>query len=297
MALELNLEPIQAPSEIRFNYEELKNQLASMAAEYKGLVFTESQLPEAKKDRASLNKMKKALNDARIQTQREYMAPFDEFKTKIDDLIKLVDEPVKEIDTQIKAFEEAAKEEKKEEIRKLFAETGFQAFVTLEMIWNEKWMNKSYSLKQISEEMTLLLNKIGTEVYTIHSLEAFSFEAMEVYKETLDLNKAIAEGKRLADIQRRKEEEAKRKEEAEKLRAEEEAERARAQAVAAEVPEETEPEPCTPIQPEPEPEHWQEKTVTFRITARYEQKDFLNDFFRKLGTEGISYEILGSEER
>ena len=43
MALELNLEPIQAPSEIKFNYEELKNQLTSMAAEYKGLVFTESQ--------------------------------------------------------------------------------------------------------------------------------------------------------------------------------------------------------------------------------------------------------------
>jgi septum formation inhibitor MinC len=291
MALELNLEPIQAPSEIRFNYEELKNQLASMAAEYKGLVFTESQLPEAKKDRASLNKMKKALNDARIQTQREYMAPFDEFKVKIDDLIKLVDEPVKEIDTQIKAFEEAAKEEKKEEIRKLFTEAGFQGFVTLEMVWNEKWMNKSYSLKQISDEMTQLINKIGTEVYTIHSLEAFSFEAMEVYKETLDLNRAIAEGQRLADIQKRKEEEAARR--AEEARAKEEAEKAKAQATAEKAPEETEPEPCTPIQPE----HWQEKTVTFRITARYEQKEILNELFRKLNAEGIKCEVMGSEER
>jgi septum formation inhibitor MinC len=291
MALELNLEPIQAPSEIRFNYEELKNQLASMAAEYKGLVFTESQLPEAKKDRASLNKMKKALNDARIQTQREYMEPFDEFKTKIDDLIKLVDEPVKEIDVQIKAFEEAAKEEKKEEIRKLFTEADFQNFVTLEMVWNEKWMNKSYSLKQISDEMTQLIHKIGTEVYTIHSLEAFSFEAMEVYKETLDLNRAIAEGQRLADIQKRKEEEAARR--AEEARAKEEAEKAKAQATAEKATEETEPEPCTPIQPE----HWQEKTVTFRITARYEQKEILNELFRKLNAEGIKYEVMGSEER
>jgi septum formation inhibitor MinC len=293
MALELNLEPIQAPSEIKFNYEELKTQLENMTAEYRGLVFTESQLPEAKKDRAALNRMKKALNDARIQTQREYMAPFDEFKGRIDDLIRLVDEPVKEIDAQIKGFEEAAKEEKKEEIRKLFTETGFQGFVTLEMIWNEKWLNKSYSLKQISEEMTQLVNKIGTEVYTIHSLEAFSFEAMEVYKETLDLSRAIAEGQRLADIQKRKEEEAERR--AEEARAKEEAERARreeAQA-AAEAPEETESEPRTPIQPD----HWQEKSVTIRITARYEQKDFLNDFFRKLGAEGIRYEILGSEER
>lgn len=291
MALELNLEPIQAPSEIRFNYEELKNQLASMAAEYKGLVFTENQLPEAKKDRAALNRMKKALNDARIQTQREYMAPFDEFKGRIDDLIKLVDEPVREIDAQIKEFEEATKEEKKEEIRKLFTETGFQNFVSLEMIWNEKWLNKSYSLKQIGDEMAQLVNKIGTDVHTIHSLEAFSFEAMEVYKETLDLSRAITEGQRLTDIQKRKEEEAARR--AEEARSKEEAEKARAQAVAAEASEETEPEPCTPIQPK----HWQEKTVTFRITARYEQKEFLNELFRKLNAEGIKYEVMGSEER
>jgi septal ring factor EnvC (AmiA/AmiB activator) len=181
--------------------------------------------------------------------------------------------------------------EKKEEIRKLVAETEFQAFVTLEMVWNEKWMNKSYSLKQISDEMTQLINKIGTEVYTIHSLEAFSFEAMEVYKETLDLNRAIAEGQRLADIQKRKEEEAARR--AEEARAKEEAEKAKAQATAEKAPEETELEPCTPIQPE----HWQEKTVTFRITARYEQKEILNELFRKLNAEGIKYEVIGREER
>lgn len=291
MALELNLKPIQAPSEIKFNYEELKNQLASMTAEYKGLVFTESQLPEAKKDRAALNRMKKELNEARIQTQREYMAPFDEFKGRIDDLIRLVDEPVKEIDAQIKGFEEAAKEEKKEEIRKLFMETGFQNFVTPEMIWNEKWLNKSYSLKQIGEELAQWLNKIRTEVYTIHSLGAFSFEAMEVYKETLDLNRAIAEGQRLADIQKRKEEEAARR--AEEARTKEEAERARVQEVDAEATEQAEPSPRTPIHPD----HWQEKSVTIRITARYEQKEFLNDIFRKLGAEGVRYEILESEER
>lgn len=291
MALELNLEPIQAPSEIKFNYEELKNQLANMTAEYKGLVFTESQLPEAKKDRAALNRMKKALNEARIQTQREYMAPFDEFKGRIDDLIRLVDEPVKEIDAQIKGFEEAAKEEKKEEIRKLFMETGFQNFVTPEMIWNEKWLNKNYSLRQIGEELTQWLNKIGKEVYTIHSLEAFSFEAMEVYKETLDLNRAIAEGQRLADIQKRKEEEAARR--AEEARAKEEAERARAQEMDAEATEQAEPSPRTPIHPA----HWLEKSVTVRIMARYEQKDFLNGLFRKLGAEGVKYEILESEER
>lgn len=46
---------------------------------------------------------------------------------------------------------------------------------------------------------------IGNDVLTISQLPEFSFEAMEVYKATLDINKAIAEGMRLADIQKRKE--------------------------------------------------------------------------------------------
>ncbi len=283
MALELRMEPLQAPEEIRFNYEELKTRLAGMVAEYKGLVFTEEQLPEAKKDRASLNRMKKALNDARIGTQKEYMVPFDEFKGRIDELIRMVDEPIREIDEQVKAFEEAQKQEKKEEILRLFAEKGFQRFVTPEKIWNEKWLNKSCSMKQIDEEMNALINKIGTEVYTIHQLEAFSFEAMEIYKESLDLNKAIAEGKRLSNIQKRKEEEAKAKQQAETV-----------MEPAAEKAEEAESQT---IESSHEKAHWQEKSVTFRITASYEQKELINALFRELKEAGVRYEILGSEER
>lgn len=290
MALELKMEPLQAPEKIGFNYEELKGRLNSMVADYKGLVFTEEQLPEAKKDRASLNRMKKALNDARIQTQREYMAPFDEFKSRIDSLIKMVDEPIREIDTQVKAFEEVQKQEKKEEILRLFEAKGFRDFVAPEKIWNEKWLNKSFSIKQIDEEMDSLSDKIDTETCTISQLDAFAFEAMEVYKESLDLSRAIAEGKRLSEIQKRKEEEAKKKEESEKLRASEEAERDRTQAETSEAPKEAEPESHTPA-------HWREKLVTFRIAARYEQREKLNDMFRELSRQGIRYEIIGSEER
>ena len=39
---------------------------------------------------------------------------------------------------------------------------------------------------------------------TLAKLPDFAFESIEVYKDTLDINKAIQEGQRLADIQRRK---------------------------------------------------------------------------------------------
>lgn len=62
------------------------------------------------------------------------------------------------------------------------------------------------------------LAQIAADVKTLESLPEFSFEAVEVYKQTLDLNRAIAEGQRLADIQKRKAEA-----EAEKARIQEEA--------------------------------------------------------------------------
>ena len=48
--------------------------------------------------------------------------------------------------------------------------------------------------------------QIGEDVVTIHKLSEFSFEAMEVYKNTLNLTMAIQEGQRLLDIQKRKKE-------------------------------------------------------------------------------------------
>ena len=69
---------------------------------------------------------------------------------------------------------------------------------------------------------------------TISKLPEFKFEAMEVYRKTLDMNQAIQEGQRLADIQKRKLE-AERMEAERKAR---EAEEAAKQQTAAEQKEE-----------------------------------------------------------
>ena len=76
--------------------------------------------------------------------------------------------------------------------------------------------------------------QIGTDVVTISKLPEFKFEAMEVYRKTLDMNQAIQEGQRLADIQKRKLE-AERMEAERKAR---EAEEAAKQQTAAEQKEE-----------------------------------------------------------
>ena len=55
------------PKEILFNYEELKSELAEKLEKYNRMVVTEDGLAAAKKDRAALNKLLKALDDKRIE--------------------------------------------------------------------------------------------------------------------------------------------------------------------------------------------------------------------------------------
>ena len=220
--MELRVEEYQLPEELKFNFEELKTELAEKVKKYELMTYTEEDLKSAKADRANLNKLKKILNDERIRRQKEDMQPFEDFKAKIDEIIRIIDKPVMLIDAQVKNYEEKKKEEKTEKINDLFTSKEFPEWLKISLIFDKSWLNATTSMKQIDDNMTGWKNRIETEQKTIESLPEFAFEAMEIYKTTLDMAKAIAEGQRLADIQRRKKEaEAA----AEKMRAEAEARR------------------------------------------------------------------------
>ncbi|MDY3109289.1 MAG: DUF1351 domain-containing protein [Lachnospiraceae bacterium] len=209
--------------EIQWNNEELKTAIAAKMEDYKGLVFTEETIKEGRKDRADLNKLRTAIDNERKRVKKLCMDPYNKFEQQVKEVLGLIDEPIRLIDAQIKEVDLAKKEEKRVEIQKLFETIGFQSFVTLDMIWDEKWLNVTVSLAKIEEQMKSIMYQIGDAVLTIHKLPEFSFEAMEIYKKTLNLSQAIAEGQRLADIQKRKEEAriAREKAEEERRKAEE----------------------------------------------------------------------------
>ena len=218
--------------EIQWNNEELKTEISEKMQDYKNLVFTEETIKEAKRDRANLNKLKNAFEDERKRIKRQCMAPYERFETQVKELIALIEEPIRLIDAQIKEVEDQKRQEKRKGIEELFGSIGFQNFVTLDMIFDEKWLNASVPMSKIEEQMKSRMFEIGDAVLAIHNLPEFSFEAMEVYKKTLDLTQAIQEGQRLSEIQKKKaayEEEQRRKAEAEKAgKQEEEAEKASA---------------------------------------------------------------------
>lgn len=203
--MELKVEEVQVPEQIKFNFEELRTELITKCQEYEMMVYSDDQIKMAKSDRASLNKLKKALNDERIRREKEYLKPFEEFKAKINEIIAIIDKPVAIIDKQVKAYEEEQKVKKTEQIETIFNTIeGKPEWLILKAIWNEKWLNATFSLSSIESEIKERLMQIIKDVNTLSDLPQFGFEATEIYKTTLDVNRALNEGARLAEIQQKK---------------------------------------------------------------------------------------------
>lgn len=190
--------------EIQWNQEEVKAWVAARVKDYKTIAYTADQVKDMKKDRADLNKLRTAFEDERKRLKKVCMEPYNRFEQQVKEVTALIDEPIQLIDSQLLEIEEKRKAEKREAIEELFSTIGFQSFVTLERIADPKWLNASVSMVKIEEQMKNTLYRIGTEVSTISRLPEFSFEALEVYKKTLDMNQAIAEGQRLLEIQKKK---------------------------------------------------------------------------------------------
>ena len=232
--MELKVKEMQLPEVIEFNYEEVKSWVAECLekySKYDNMIMDADAVKVGKADRAELNKVKEALNKERIRQEKEYMKPFNQFKSQVNELIAMIDEPVKLIDKAVKGYEAEQKAQKEAEIKAIFEQEAAEAAaeIRLDAIWDAKWLNASVSLKKVQEAIHERIQQFNSDIETLQKLPEFAFEAVETYKQTLDINRAISEGQRLADIQRRKQEA-----EAEKarLKAEEEARKAAAAAEA-----------------------------------------------------------------
>jgi hypothetical protein len=216
--MEIEIKEYKLPAEIKFNFEELKQEVIAKCSLYESMIYTEDQIKDARADKASLNKLKKALNDERLRLEREYMKPFESFKSQVKELCTLIDKPVMLIDKQITAAEEERKNKKRVEIGQAYCNMEHPDWLQLNRIFNEKWLNASYKMSDIKDELEVQLAMIKGNIDTLATLE-FGFEALDTYKRSLDFHQAIMEGQRLADLQKQKE--------AQKAReAEKEAERA-----------------------------------------------------------------------
>lgn len=169
--MELKVEEIKALAPIQFNYEDIKKWVTEKAKEYKSLVYTEETITSAKTDRATLNKVAKAINDEKIRIKKEVLKPFEDFENKCKELQNIITDASSSIDAQVKAFEEKEQNEKKEQIKAIFDEYigDFKDLIDFENIFNPRWLNKTYTMKKIEDEINHLLNKTKDDLNVIEN--------------------------------------------------------------------------------------------------------------------------------
>lgn len=202
--MELRVSPVTFPEVIDFNFEELRTEITVRVERYTNLVYTEEQIKEAKSDLASLRKFTKALSDERIKVKKRCLKPYEDFEAKIKELSAIVEKGINNIDGQVKNYDEAKKEEKYTSIVELFESKVHPEWLSLEKIFNQKWLNASVKMSSVESEIDTRLEQITNDLETLRNLPEFSFEAEEEYKLSLDLSKAISEGKRLSEIAKKK---------------------------------------------------------------------------------------------
>lgn len=226
MAEELSL-VIKNPNEgeflkhIEWNKEQFMELVASMTAQYEGMTYTDEQIKDAKSDRATLNAMKKAISDRRIQVKKAIMEPYTQFEEEVAEVVALIDKPIAMIDSRIKEHDERVKNEKKQALKEYFEEVAadLDGILTFDRVFDQRYLNATVSLNKAKTDIKEKVDRVNVDLNTLNSLDAeYRMFARDVYVKTLDMSKAMAEISRLQDLKKKEEERIRREEEAEAAR-------------------------------------------------------------------------------
>lgn len=239
-----------------WNYDEVRAGVAEKLAQYKDRAYTPDTIGGAKTDRAALNKLRDAVADARRSKKKEYLAPFEIFEGQCKEIEGMIAETGAAIDSQIKQFEaeEAAKKRERIELYYDTAVGGLRDYLPLESLWNQRWLNKTYSMKMIQEEIDRTIEIVTADLQTIRRSCGIDAEACiaEYLATQHNLGKAIDKHRQLEEL-RSKEQQARLAALKAKLQAQDGAKATAGgfPAVQPEAPQQAPQAPATPGQPAP----------------------------------------------
>lgn len=169
--MEIKVDEIKALEPIKFNYEELKNELSEKVKVYETAVYSEENIAIAKQDRANLKKLSKAINDEKIRVKNKILEPYHPIEQQFLELISIADKAANNIDTQVKNFEEKEKTNKKMEIKKYFDEKvgHFKEVILFDKIFETRWLNKTTSMKSVQTDIDHIFSRTSTDLMTLES--------------------------------------------------------------------------------------------------------------------------------
>ena len=284
---------------IGWNKEQIMNAVAEITKQYTGLTYTEEQMQDAKKDRATLNAMRKDISDRRIQVKKALMAPYEAFEAEVKEVVAMIDEPIAMIDEQLLAYEEKVKEDKKQELISYFKENigELEDVLTFDMIFNPKWLNKTTSLKSCKEEIFKEISRTETDLRAIETMieEKYRAYAKDYYfRKDRNMTSVLSEVGRMKEAEeRRREQEAAKAAEATNLPTELENVQEQAESVPKVAESVSIPAENVPRQPESVPE----QSKDAQVVDSFADKDTDTKIYKASFTiRGTKAQILSVKE-
>ncbi len=176
-----------------WDFPGLKAELQVYLSDYAGLVYTDETIKDAKKDRTTLNKAKKVVEDARKAYKARCLEPYEAIEPQIKELTALIEERRQQIDETVKEYENRQKEAKEKEVREYYDRVSGNLGSDADRIWHKifdpKWTNASTNTAKYREEIQIAVGAAARDMESINALESpFRDTLKDVYLETLSMD-------------------------------------------------------------------------------------------------------------
>lgn len=159
---------------IEWNFEAVKQWLEDGLARYEGIVYDDSRIAEAKKDRATLNKLAQAIDGKRRDVKKLYLEPYEAFEAQAKELTGMIKERVAGIDSQIKDYEAAKKAEKLDKIKAECYEPmigKLAELVPYDRLHEARWLNATCSMAEITDALAQKIININAGLDSLGCLD------------------------------------------------------------------------------------------------------------------------------
>ena len=178
-------------------FEEYMEKASAIAKYIGSLEVNEENVKDTKKTLADARRLTERLTEERIRMKKDLLQNFTTFENQVKEIIKVVDDADKILRTKVKELEEAEREEKGRQIRAIWDKRIEQCPEITKIIpaafdkWmNQKYLNKSVSMKTIEEEM---IEWIRQRISDIKVVMGMGEDYIEAYGRYCDLARAITE--------------------------------------------------------------------------------------------------------
>lgn len=153
------------------NFEEIKAALAEQMEVYNSLEITEDGKQTAKKDVATLRKIKKAIEDRRKEIKQTVMEPYNGLEKQVKELTALIDQPINMITSKLDEYEQRRIEEKKLHIVDLWNEIIKVPGANMSVFYDQSWENATTTDASIKSDISALNVKYEAGLQVIRSFE------------------------------------------------------------------------------------------------------------------------------